>query len=318
MMEGPSRLPPSCLPSETFAHFQAREQQLLSIDAELDKKKDCALLAAEKASTATFEFTHRPVPPKSTPASSSTAPVPPPGGLLSGGSVIPPSPNGARVNERAHVAFQSGGENEAMHATVRFQKARIIALQEELDKTITLLNERDKEKNRLDTENKSLNEENRRLQRSQHNADVTIEKIRTQLNNVQNKCTETEKSERDLTKEVEELSQKCKKIESDHKTKDAKLIKVTEDMEKYRSSAKELKHAENDRRSGDKKETDRLLHEVRKLERQRTELLSGFKKQAQLIDVLKKQKTHLEAARLLSFSEEDYIRVLDLGNRIDS
>ena len=55
-----------------------------------------------------------------------------------------------------------------------------------------------------------------------------------------------------------------------------------------------------------------LRAEVTKLKQQQNDLLSAFKKQFKLIDILKKQKMHIEAARLLNFSEEQFQKTMEL------
>jgi len=73
---------------------------------------------------------------------------------------------------------------------------------------------------------------------------------------------------------------------------------------------------EGSKNEGLKKDVDRLIEDNRKLERQRNDLMAAFKKQMKLIDVLKRQKMHIEAAKLLGFTEDEFVKTLELGDKL--
>eukprot|EP00455_Lapot_gusevi_P028324 TRINITY_DN30180_c0_g1_i1.p1 TRINITY_DN30180_c0_g1~~TRINITY_DN30180_c0_g1_i1.p1 ORF type:complete len:103 (-),score=20.17 TRINITY_DN30180_c0_g1_i1:17-301(-) len=62
-------------------------------------------------------------------------------------------------------------------------------------------------------------------------------------------------------------------------------------------------------------EMSRLRNDNKKLESQRLELIQCVRKQNRLIDVLKRQKMHLEAAKLLQITEEEFVKSLEINHR---
>lgn len=312
----------SCLSEDAFAHFQQREQELLKINSELEAKKASALNAASAAiRDAENSDIHRA---NVRPMESSYG-VEDPLGIDSRNELRAAAADGSRPVSASSRPGSAGGnaipsasqtDVESLHSTIRFQKARIIALQEEMDRTIRELGGRDDEVQRLRGESKGQVDELKRLKSLLEKGDQERERLKKQVASAELRVKDVERENADLRKECDGISLQLRKSETESHAKDARINRLMDDCERYKTSLKELKHADKDKQQSDRREVERLTSEVRKLERQRSELFGAFKKQMKLIDVLKKQKAHVEAARLLSFTEDEFIRILELGDKL--
>ena len=59
------------------------------------------------------------------------------------------------------------------------------------------------------------------------------------------------------------------------------------------------------------KENEKLIQENKKLEKQKNEIYAAFKKSLKLCSILKREKIHLENARLLAFTEDEFKNLLE-------
>lgn len=107
-----------------------------------------------------------------------------------------------------------------------------------------------------------------------------------------------EKQKQGVEKEQGAMLKAQKKFETELTKKDQKISKLTEELEKAKLELKSHKFVKTEEKSDSNKLNERLIQENKKLEKQRNELLNGFRKQLKLIEILKRQKVHLEAAQL--------------------
>lgn len=307
----------SCLSSDALSHFEQREQQLLKLNQDLEQKRAKAVAeasgAVQQAETALERPRSRENASASSAARSTVAPL----------ETVPVSGTADAALAKALVAGavprpSDGGAHttEALHETIRSQHLRIVALQEELSKTIGELAARNSEAQESRQEQQKAAAEHQRLQKAHSNLEQAQERDKKKMAELDRKCQDTLREMGELVKERDQLSVQKRKLEAEVTSKDTRIDRLTEECERYKTAAKELGNQDRDRAVADRRETDRLQGEVRKLERQRAELVNAFKKQMKLIDVLKRQRAHVEAARVLSFTEDEFIRILELGDKL--
>jgi len=327
----------SCLPSDALTHFEQREQELLAINRELERKR--AQVVAEAASAVqgiqsagslsaapTPQGAHTPL------ASSLRMMAPGPAEEATGGTPPapyievpveplprsrPPTAPGTPLGGGGGLAGgQHNAAGEAVSTTLKFQSSRIAALQEELERTRRALAERDGEVQELSTENKGLKEDVAKLQRTNSSLEKKTEELKAKSSTAEARVKDLERETTDFNREKSQMEVQLRRAEADASAKEARLNRLTEECEKQKMALKEVGSVSKDQTAHDRREVDRLQSEVQKLGRQRSELVNAFKKQMKLIEVLKRQRAHMEAARVLSFTEDEFIRVLELGDRL--
>ena len=164
-------------------------------------------------------------------------------------------------------------------------------------------------------ENNRLLEESKKHSEKVNSLTQQITKLKQQVTDGQSKLKQLESTLTEQNREIEMGEREKKKTVQDQNQKDVKINRALEEVEKYKVMLKEAKATELGKSDTMKKDLDRVLEDNRKLERQRNELLQAFKKQMKLIDVLKRQKMHIEGAKLLAFTEDEFVRVLELGEK---
>uniref|UniRef100_A0A8I6A9G7 Testis expressed 9 n=2 Tax=Rattus norvegicus TaxID=10116 RepID=A0A8I6A9G7_RAT len=115
-------------------------------------------------------------------------------------------------------------------------------------------------------------------------------------------------------KELENKRRLQKQAATSQSATEVRLNRALEEAEKYKAELSKLRQTNKDITNEDHQKIEVLKSENKKLERQKGELMIGFKKQLKLIDILKRQKMHIEAAKMLSFSEEEFMKALEWGS----
>ncbi|XP_017259616.1 testis-expressed protein 9 isoform X2 [Kryptolebias marmoratus] len=198
-------------------------------------------------------------------------------------------------------------------AQMRVLKAKLRIMQEELDQLSCEYYKRDDENVKLSAKMKELEEDRARLQRTTNIQQTQIEKHKALAEESAKKCEALQLQVSALQKETENMNRSQKQAAALHGTVEVRLNRALEEVERLKSQLDKTKQMNKDKRSEEHQSKENLLAENKMLKKQKAELIVGFKKQLRLIDILKRQKMHFEAAKLLSFTEEEFMKALDWG-----
>ncbi|KAJ3345351.1 Golgin sub A member 2 [Entophlyctis luteolus] len=198
-----------------------------------------------------------------------------------------------------------------LEATNRLLKAKLVVVQEEMEKVVRNQGVKDSAIAMLEEKLKFFDEERTKISKNVQSLQAQIDKANKANAELKAKNEMLEVDRDNLKKNLEGLSKIQRAAESEANSKDLRLNRALEEIEKLKVALAKANGDAKDKIESLKKNQQSLLAETKKLAKQKSELVAVFKKQNLLIDNLKRQKLHLEAAALLDFSEEEFVRALN-------
>ncbi|CAF3178887.1 unnamed protein product [Rotaria socialis] len=207
--------------------------------------------------------------------------------------------------------FPGAAKDMGSEAKIRFLKARLRVMQEELERMHTECVKREEENERISLKVKESDDDRSRLNRVVTTLQDQLEKYKKLSSDTKSKLDTTEVELSSLRKEFDQTKRHTKKQQQDQTQTDTKLNRALEEAERYKQQLNKMQQSTKDINEQDKKKIEQLTNENRRLEKQRLELMNAFKRQLKLIDILKKQKLHLEASKMLQFAEEEFCKAIE-------
>ncbi|KAJ3252714.1 Golgin sub A member 2 [Boothiomyces macroporosus] len=139
-------------------------------------------------------------------------------------------------------------------------------------------------------------------------ANEKLVKLNTSLQEELNSCKAEIGS---LNKTVTQTSRQTKSTEQDVHAKDIKLNRLMDEIERLKNGMSMMEADFKEKIQVGKQTAEDLFCDNKRLQKQKADLILGLKKQNQLIEVLKRQKMHIEAAKILQFTEEEFLKSLN-------
>mmetsp|Transcript_13455 Transcript_13455/g.34350 ORF Transcript_13455/g.34350 Transcript_13455/m.34350 type:complete len:379 (+) Transcript_13455:87-1223(+) len=232
------------------------------------------------------------------------------------------APGSSAVVAAAMAAAASvGAEAELPEATgmgpeaaARYYRARVHVLGEELERLRTLLQRTATEAKEWELRANEATGARGKLERVAKDASARANREAKEGAEHKVRADELHVQLSGTRREADGVSRDAKAKNADARVKDVRLNRALEELEKTKAA---LAQAQADAKAtaGPAAQAERaaLKAENGRLRKQKAELLLAFKKQVKLIDVLKRQKLHVEAARAIQFTEEEFMRALQLG-----
>lgn len=199
-------------------------------------------------------------------------------------------------------------------AQIRILKAKLGVMHEQLGKLSHELGTKDESLREIQSKLKDTEEEKARLQRSNTAQQAQIQKHKKLMDEAKEKADSLDVQLTACKKELDSMKKSQKQQATSQGTLEVRLNRALEECEKYKAQLDKVRSGTKENVEAERRRLEELMVENKRLEKQKNELMNGYKKQLKLIDILKRKQMHIEAAKMLSFTEEEFVKAMDWGN----
>ncbi|KAJ3294694.1 Golgin sub A member 2 [Borealophlyctis nickersoniae] len=214
-----------------------------------------------------------------------------------------------------HHTLVGGGKSEggesASETAHRLLQAKLQVLQEEFGQVVAERDAKDTAIALLEEKLKIMDDEKSKLTKSFNALQSSLTTQQQNHQTLQTTHTSTLATLAAVQKQLDTLTRAHRTLENECNAKDVRLNRVVEEVDRCKAALSKSEADAKEKLEVSKRTQDRLLADIKRLQRQKTELLAAFRKQGQLVGVIKRQKMHIEAAKLLQFTEEEFLRALN-------
>ncbi|CAD8166982.1 unnamed protein product [Paramecium octaurelia] len=199
---------------------------------------------------------------------------------------------------------------------LRMQSLKADALKQELDNILQQNKMKENLIQEIEQKGKNISDQTKKYNAQIVSLNEKYEQFRQKLLETQQKTKALEKENLAITKEIESVKKEYRKIDAEANKKDIGINRTVEQIQKLKLEQQKNKLSNNDKQSDLSLNIEQFKKDNQRIEQQITESLQALKKQLKLIDILKRQRIHIIAARMFLFIESDFAKTTDLSNKI--
>ncbi|XP_065174868.1 testis-expressed protein 9-like [Sycon ciliatum] len=218
------------------------------------------------------------------------------------------------MDQAAEILATDQSDEIAVGAITRLLKARVVVLQEELQSMAVESVTKDNKMKKLDGEMKQLQEDRAQLTKQVQTTKSQLERQVQLTDHAKQTSSSLEKQLSGVRKDYESSQSTIKQMQASQSALEVRLNRALEEVERCKASMHQRSSQAKETADHSRQLVEQLQKQAKQHEKQKADLIAIFKKQQKLIDVLKQQKMHIEAARVLEFSEKEFISLLDWGS----